>query len=209
MKKLLIAILPCLFCIPALAQTVLPYSKFLSFWIEQLSENRFKYNDNKNQWVLGRGFVLDKTEATQFALHNMPKNYRPQEDNYQITIQNGTDGIAFIDVLFYKDNTFHELLTFAKDHGENLIETNSHNLQKYQFNFEGFTIELSVYTQEIKATSDKDKAITQTQDVSYNIYNYTIYTGIEPASPWLTKQRAKQEKQDTKGKKKQNISDYM
>lgn len=209
MKKLLIAILPCLFCIPVLAQTVFPYSKFLSWSDEQLSENRFKYNSNKNQWVLGRGFVLDKTEATLVALNNMSRNYRPQEDNYQITIQNGTDGIAFIDVLFYKDDTFHELLAFAKDHGENLVETNSHNLQKYQFNFEGFTIELSVHTQEIKATSEKDKAIAQTQDISYNIYNYTIYTGIEPASPWLTKQRAKQEKQDAKGKKKQTVSDYM
>ena len=207
MKKLFIVILLCLFCIPISAQTTFPYSKFLSYTDEQLAEARFKYDNNKNQWVLAKGFTPDKTEAKRLA--KLFPNQTPSEDNYRITIQNGANGVAFIDVLFYKDATFHELLTFAKEYGKNLQETNLLGQQKYQFDFEDFSIELSACTQEVKATTHNNTTITKTQDTSYNIYNYKIRTGIEPTSPWLTKQRTKQEKRDSKGKKKQSISNYM
>ena len=105
MKKLFIVILLCLFCIPISAQTTFPYSKFLSYTDEQLAEARFKYDNNKNQWVLAKGFTPDKTEAKRLA--KLFPNQTPSEDNYRITIQNGANGVAFIDVLFYKDATFH------------------------------------------------------------------------------------------------------
>lgn len=207
MKKLFLVILLSLYCIPISAQTSFPYSRFLSCTDDQLAEARFKYDNKKNQWILSKGSTPDKTNVKRFAL--IFPGQKPEENNYRIIIQKGAEGTAFVDVLFYKDATFHELLSFAREHGENLIETSLPGQQKYRFNFGEFSIELSACSQEIKVTTHNNEAIAQTQDVSYNIYNYTIYTGIEPSSPWHSQQRARQEKRDAKGKKKQSISDYM
>ena len=48
----------------------------------------------------------------------------------------------------------------------------------------------------------------KTKDNSYNEYIYTIYTGVEAESEYLSKQAAKQQKRDDKGKKQNNVDNF-
>ncbi len=117
MKKLFMAVvLTCSTLITLHAQTSLPYAKMLSLTKEQLKEGKFKYDDYRNQYVLRKGNGWNSAANIINALGGVSADIKPHPDDYQITIQNGADGqVAWIDVLFYKDETYHQLLTWAQD----------------------------------------------------------------------------------------------
>jgi hypothetical protein len=46
-------------------------------------------------------------------------------------------------------------------------------------------------------------------DESYNEYEFTIRTEVEPWSEYLEKKAAKKAKRDAKGKKKQTVDELM
>ena len=208
MKKLLM-ILCLALPLAGFAQAEFPYSKMLNMTSEQLRDAKFKYDDDRNQDVLRKSNGLQATSNVLSALNGTTADIRPDVNDYQVVIQYGDEGIAFVEVTFYKDDTYHELLTFANDRGTDLLETNSGKLDKVQFNFDQYSFVLSSETQEIKTTTGRTMAAAKTKDESYNVYRYVILTGKPASSPWLTKQAAKQEKRDAKGRKKQSVSDLM
>lgn len=211
MKKLLMAaLLTCGFSMASQAQTALPYAKMLSLTKEQLKEGKFKYDDYRNQYVLRKGNGWNTTSNVLSALNGQTADIKPHPDDYQITIQNGADGqVAWVDVLFYKDETYHRLLTWAQDNGADLLETTSGKLTKQQFNYEDYNLELSLYVNGVQTTTRNTSAAAKTMDQSYNTYHFTIITKNPPASDFLTKEAAKQAKRDAKGKKKKSVDDLM
>lgn len=211
MKKLLMAaLLTCGFSMASQAQTALPYAKMLSLTKEQLKEGKFKYDDYRNQYILRKGNGWNTTSNVLSALNGQTADIKPHPDDYQITIQNGADGqVAWVDVLFYKDETYHRLLTWAQDNGADLLETTSGKLTKQQFNYEDYNLELSLYVNGVQTTTRNTSAAAKTMDQSYNTYHFTIITKNPPASDFLTKEAAKQAKRDAKGKKKKSVDDLM
>ena len=108
------------------------------------------------------------------------------------------------------DDTYHKLLTFAKDNGVDLLETDSNNLHVYQFNYGDYSITLQRREIKITATTGRtNAALVKSFDRSYNAYQFTIYTGVEATSPYLTRQAAKKAKKEAKGKKKDSVNDFM
>lgn len=208
MKKILMTLLLAL-PLAGFAQAEFPYSKLLYMTTDQLREGKFKYDGDRNQDVLRKTNGVQVTANVLSALGGAGADIRPHVNDYQVVIQYGDEGIAFVEVTFYKDDTYHDLLTFANDRGTDLLETNSGKLDKVQFNFDQYSFLLSRETREIKATTDRTAAQAKTFDESYNVYRYVILTGKPASSPWLTRQAAKQEKRDAKGKKKQSVSDLM
>lgn len=211
MKKFIMAaVLTCGLCLTARAQTTLPYAKMLSLTKEQLKEGKFKYDDYRNQYVLRKGNGWNDAANIMNALGGASADIRPHPDDYQITIQNGADGqVAWVDVLFYKDETYHRLLTWAQDNGADLLETASGKLTKHQFNYEAYNLELSLYVNGVQTTTRNTSAAAKTMDQSYNTYHFTIYTKNPAASAYLDKEAAKQAKRDAKGKKKKSVDDLM
>lgn len=193
----------------ASAQTEFPYSKMLRMSSSELLEANFKYDKNKNQYVLTRSQGLQKTANILNAINGATADIRPHSSDYKVIIQNGESGVAFVSVIFYSDDTFHELLTFANDHGNNLLETNSGKLNKLQFNYSDYAILLEMNRIGVTAVTTNTRAAAKALDESYNEYTYSIITGIQPSSKWHTKNAGKQEKRDDKGKKKSNVADLM
>ncbi|WP_300728088.1 hypothetical protein [uncultured Rikenella sp.] len=192
------------------AQTALPYEKMLSLTQEQLKEGKFKYDKYRNQYVLRKSNGLNATANVLNALNGHAADVRPHPDDYQITIQQSeNETVAWVDVLFYKDETYHQLLTWARDNGCDLIETSSGKLTKQQFNYEDYNLELTLYVNGVQTTTSSTAAIAKTKDESYNTYHFTIYTKNPAVSDFLTKQAAKEAKRDAKGKKKQSVEDLM
>ena len=211
MKKLIAtAALLCGLCTVVSGQTTMPYAKMLSLTKEQLKEGKFKYDDFRNQYVLRKGNGWNDAANIMNALGGASADIKPHPDDYQITIQDGADGeVAWVDVLFYKDETYHQLLTWARDNGVDLLETTSGKLTKHQFNYENYNLELSLYVNGVQTTTQKTSAAAKTKDESYNTYHFTIYTKNPAASDYLTKEAAKQAKRDAKGKKKKSVDDLM
>jgi hypothetical protein len=116
-----------------------------------------------------------------------------------------------LEVYFYDDNIYHRLLTFLKDNGESLVETSSGKLIKYQAYYDGYALELNMEQHIISRSSSytADSRTIKNVDESYNEYQFIIRTEIEPWSPRMDKQSAKQEKRDAKGKKKRSVEELM
>ncbi len=210
-----------------------PYSKLFTMTGDQLSAQKFKYDSNHNWEALKKSsnFLLSPADMVRMSDGHMI-DIKPDVNDYLTLIQYGKEGIAYVQVLFYKDETYHELLAFAKEKGENLVETSTGNFEKITFTYAGYSFELSNRTCHLSSTQQKSVSTTttrpttvtsnkpassttttttqgQTVDQTYNIYQYFVYTGVEPSSPWLDKQAGKQQQRDDKGKKKQNASDLM
>lgn len=211
MKKILTTTaLLCSIIFSTAAQAQLPYAKMLSLTKEQLKEGKFKYDDYRNQYILRKGNGWNITSNILSGLNGETADIKPHPDDYQITIQNGENNqVSFVDVLFYKDETYHQLLTWSQDNGGNLLETTSGKLTKQQFNYEDYNLELSLEVTGIQTTTTKTAAAAKTKDESYNTYHFTIYTKTPASSDFLTKEAAKQDKRDAKGKKKQSVNDLM
>ena len=201
--------------------STIPYGKMLHMSSEELLSNKFKFNSEKNQYTLQKKNGLKVAASIIGALGDIPTNYIPDVNDYHITIQEGKSGPAYIEVIFYDTNLYHQILTFGKDHGLQFLETNSNLLDKKQFNYADYSFALtnSVKTQSSTQTSTRDvnshlstakeTTTSAAHDESYNIYTFTIYTGIEPSSDYIMKQKEKSLKRDIKGKKKGSAADFM
>lgn len=186
-----------------------PYAKMVKMSPEELIDANFKYDKKKNQFILVKNHGLQATANILSALNGTTNDIRPDARDYKITVQYGPDGCAFVEVIFYADETYHDILTYASDNGENLLETNSSTLHKVQYNIGEFSMELTRRLQAMSTSQVSSGALAATKDNSYNIYTYVIFTGKAADSEWLQKEAAKQAKKDSKGKKKSNVSDLM
>lgn len=209
MKKLLLLLILSLGLSTAFAQeesdTSFPYGKMLKMSPDELIAAKFKYDSNKNQYVLTKRNGLNQTAAILGALSGTPQNYVPHVDDYTVLIQGGEDGYSFIQVTFYDANVYDKVFEFATTSGENTVETGSGNIK---FFYCGYEFELSRHTVSQSASAgNRNTAVSK--DQSYVVYNFIINTGIPPYSTWHTKQAIKELKRESKGKKKQSAADLM
>jgi hypothetical protein len=188
-----------------------PYSKILKYSQDDFRNEKFKYDEDNNQWILRKSHGGRVALNILSAISGGDADIRPDKRDYAITAQMGDNElIAYVNVLFYDDDTFHKLLTFAKDNGENLVDTDSDNIHMYQFNYGGYNLSLQIKPIKITATTGRTNvALVKSIDKSYNAYQFTIYTGVEATSPYLTRQAAKKARKEAKGKKKDSVNDYM
>lgn len=211
MKKVLLAIFALCVAFAARAQEF-PYSKYLNYTKEQFKDSRFKYHKKTNTWVLNKISALNTTLNVLAIIADADEELRPDVNDYCIVAQLGeADTVAWVEVYFYNDNTYHKLLTFLKDNGEKLVETSSGKLVKHQAFYGDYALELDMEQHIISRTSARtaDPKTVKNVDESYNEYQFTIRSSVKPWSEYLEKQAAKQAKRDAKGKKKQSIDDLM
>lgn len=192
-----------------------PYSKIFNMTRQELLAENFKYNANKNQ------YVLDKTNGWNIAAGVMTGDVQPHENDYTIVVQYDQACVTSLVVTFFNTSLYHELLSFAADNGENLLETGSMATHKTQFNYEGLMFELS--SSEVSYSKTESSAVgvavadnaavavgsATTHDRSYEIYTYIIDTGLAPASKWHSNEAAKQQRRDEKGRKKRTAAEYL
>ena len=215
MKKIGLFLMTLCIALAVHAQNV-PYSKYLNYSKEEFKENRFKYDDETNTWMLRKTSGLHATLNVLAVIASAEEDVRPSTNDYAIVVQMGAEGKAsYVKVKFYSDDTYHTLLTFLKDNGNDLVETSSGKLIKHQAFHGDYALELNMEQNNVTRTSSHtatryiDSKAKKTKDVSYNKYDFTIKTDVEPWSEYLEKQAAKKAKRDAKGKKKQSVDELM
>lgn len=186
-----------------------PYGKMLKMSDDELSAAKFKYDRYKNQWVLRKLNGLNKASNIMSALSGVAANYVPHKDDYQVTIQRGTTGVAYIEVNFFDNNIYHDIITFAMDNGSDVLETKSGKITKTQFGYDNYLFSLISHAVSQGAISSGNYRSATTKDESYESFVFTIYTDIEPASLFLEKQTEAQNKRDAAGKKKKSAAELM
>lgn len=189
-----------------------PYSKYLKFDKKEFKENNFKYDDNTNTWALSKTSGLKTTLNILAIIADASEDIRPDSKDYTILVQMGKEKEAsYVKVKFYSDETYHKLLTFLKDNGKDLVETSSGKLVKHQAFYGDYAIELNMNQHIISRTSARtfDYKAVKSVDESYNEYQFTIQTDVEPWSKYLEKQAEKKAKRDAKKKKKQSVDELM
>ena len=194
MKKVLLSILTLCMAIVVNAQD-LPYSKFLNFSKDEFQTNGFKYDADTNTWA------IRKTNGWHTTLNVLAV----------IADAKGDGEPAYVKVVYYKDETYHKLLTFMKDNGNNMVETASGKLIKHQAFYGNYALELNMEQHIVSRTSARtfDSKAVKNVDESYNEYEFIINTGVEPWSNYLERQAAKRAKRDAKGKKKKTVDELM
>lgn len=207
MKKILATLL-LIFVASYTMNAQLPYSKLLGLSEEGLKEGHFKYDKNKNQYVLKKSNGLNKTMNIISGLNGTTADIKPHPNDYVVILQRGRDAVSSLTVVFYKDETFHEIQTWLAENNIDVLETNSGKLTMQKFNYDDYSIELDIEKVGISTTTGNTAALSKSIDESYNMYTYTIYTGILPYSKWHEKQANKKAQKDEKGKKK-NLDDLM
>ena len=184
----------------------LPYSKYLNFNKKEFKENHFKYDDETNTWALRKTNGWNTAFNVLAIIADAMEEVRPGRNDYSIVVQLGKESKAsYVKVVCYSDETYHKLLTFMKDHGQDLVETSSGKLIKHQANYGDYALELNMEQHLVSRTSARtaDPKTLKNVDESYNEYEFIIQTEVEPWSEYLEKQAAKKAKRDAKGKKKQ------
>ena len=210
MKKVLLLIFTCLVTL-AHAQEV-PYSKYLNFSKQEFKDNHFKYDDETNTWALRKVNGWHTTFNVLAIIADAIEDVRPGRNDYSIVVQMGKENKAsYVKVVCYSDETYHKLLTFMKDHGQNTIETSSGKLIKHQAFYGDYALELNMEQHQVSRTSARtiDPKTVKNVDESYNEYEFTIRTEVEPWSEYLEKKAAKKAKRDAKGKKKKSVDELM
>ena len=190
----------------------LPYSKYLNYSKSEFKENRFKYDEETNTWALKKTSGLNTTLNVLAIIADAQEEVRPGRNDYSIVVQLGKENKAsYVKVLCYSDETYHKLLTFMKDHGQNMVETSSGKLTKHQAFYGDYALELNMEHHNISRTSARtaDSKTVKNVDESYNEYVFVIKTNVEPWSIYLEKQAAKKAKRDAKGKKKKSVDELM
>ena len=215
MKKFVVFLLTLCTAYALHAQDV-PYSKYLNFTKQEFKENRFKYDDDTNTWVLRKTSGLNTTLNVLAIIGGAEDDVRPSEKDYAIVVQMGAeDKAAYVTVKFYSDETYHTLLTFLKDNGKDFVETSSGKIIKHQAYHGDYALELNMKQHGVTRTSSHtasrfiDSKATKMKDESYNEYQFTITTDVAPWSKYLEKQAAKKAKREAKGKKKQSVDELM
>ena len=211
MRKLFLLTIAACMAVAASAQE-LPYSKYLNFDKKDFRENHFKYNDKTNTWSVSKinGWMTAFNVLAVVA--DGIEDVRPARNDYSILVQLGKDDkVAFIKVWFYNSQTYHKLLKFVKENGQNIIETSSGKLRKHTATYGNYSIVLGMEQHIISRTSARtiDPMAVKTVDESYNEYEFTIDTGVEPWSKKIEKRAAKSAKRDAKGKKKRSVEEMM
>ena len=190
----------------------LPYSKYFQFDKKEFKENHFKYDDETNTWALRKVNGWHTTFNVLAIIADGIEDVRPGRNDYSIVIQMGKEQKAsYVKVVCYNDETYHKLLAFMKDHGQNMVETSSGKLIKHQANYGDYALELNMEQHQKSRTSARtiDPKALKNVDESYNEYEFTIRTDVEPWSEYLEKKAAKKAKRDAKGKKKKSVDELM
>ena len=190
----------------------LPYSKYFQFDKKEFKENHFKYDDETNTWALRKVNGWHTTFNVLAIIADGIEDVRPGRNDYSIVVQMGKENKAsYVKVVCYSDETYHKLLTFIKDHGQNTVETSSGKLIKHQAFYGDYALELNMEQHQVSRTSARsiDPKTLKNVDESYNKYEFTIRTEVEPWSEYLEKKAAKKAKRDAKGKKKKTIDELM
>ena len=211
MKQVLLLIFTCCMALAVHAQEV-PYSKYLQFSKKEFKDNHFKYDDETNTWALRKVNGWHTTFNVLAIIADAIEDVRPGRNDYSIVVQMGKENKAsYVKVVCYSDETYHKLLTFMKDHGQNTVETSSGKLTKHQAFYGDYTLELNMEQHQVSRTSARtiDPKTLKNVDESYNEYEFTIRTEVEPWSEYLEKKAAKKAKRDAKGKKKQTVDELM
>ena len=211
MKQVLLLIFTCCVALAVHAQEV-PYSKYLQFSKKEFKDNHFKYDDETNTWALRKVNGWHTTFNVLAIIADAIEDVRPGRNDYSIVVQMGKENKAsYVKVVCYSDETYHKLLTFMKDHGQNTIETSSGKLTKHQAFYGDYALELNMEQHQVSRTSARtiDPKTVKNVDESYNEYEFTIRTEVEPWSEYLEKKAAKKAKRDAKGKKKQTVDELM
>lgn len=211
MKQALLLIFTVCVALTVQAQE-LPYSKYLQFSKKEFKENHFKYDDETNTWSLRKTNGWHTTLNVLAIIADASEEIRPGRNDYSIVVQLGKENKAsYIKVVCYNDETYHKLLTFMKDHGQDIVETSSGKLTKHQANYGDYALELNMKHHQVSRTSARtaDPKTLKNVDESYNEYQFIIYTDVEPWSEYLEKKAAKKAKRDAKGKKKQTVDEMM
>ena len=203
MKQVLLLIFTCCMALTVHAQEV-PYSKYLQFDKKEFKDNHFKYDDETNTWALRKVNGWHTTFNVLAIIADAIEEIRPGRNDYSIVIQMGKEQKAsYVKVVCYNDETYHKLLTFMKDHGQNMVETSSGKLIKHQANYGDYALELNMEQHQKSRTSARtiDPKTVKNVDESYNEYEFTIRTEVEPWSEYLEKKAAKKAKREEKGRK--------
>lgn len=211
MKKLFLLTIAVCMAVAASAQE-LPYSKYLNFDKKDFRENHFKYNDKTNTWSVSKVNGWMTAFNVLAVVADGIEDVRPARNDYSILVQLGKDNkVSFVKVWFYNSDTYHKVLKFVKEKAQNIIETSSGKLSKYMATYGDYSIELGMEQHIISRTSARtvDPKAVKTVDESYNEYEFTIETGVEPWSKKLEKRAAKSAKRDAKGKKKRTVEEMM
>ena len=211
MKQILLLIFTCCMALAVHAQEV-PYSKYLQFSKKEFKDNHFKYDDETNTWALRKVNGWHTTFNVLAIIADAIEDVRPGRNDYNIVVQMGKENKAsYVKVVCYSDETYHKLLTFMKDHGQNTVETSSGNLIKHQAFYGDYALELNMEQHQVSRTSARtiDPKALKNVDESYNKYEFTIRTEVEPWSEYLEKKAAKKAKRDAKGKKKKTVDELM
>ena len=190
----------------------LPYSKYFQFDKKEFKENHFKYDDETNTWALWKVNGWHTTFNVLAIIADGIEDVRPGRNDYSIVVQMGKENKAsYVKVVCYSDETYHKLLTFIKDYGQNTVETSSGKLIKHQAFYGDYALELNMEQHQVSRTSARsiDPKTLKNVDESYNKYEFTIRTEVEPWSEYLEKKAAKKAKRDAKGKKKKTIDELM
>lgn len=136
------------------------------------------------------------------AIGGQSADIKPHPDDYIIVMQKGKNAVSSLTVIFYKNETFHEIQTWLADNNIDVLETNSGKLTMQKFNYEDYSIELDIEKIGVSTTTGNTAALAKSIDESYNIYTYTIYTGIPPYSKWHEKQANKKPREMKREKRK-------
>ncbi len=192
-----------IFSVSAFAQ--LPYSKMMGLSHDQLIEKNFKYDKKKNQFVLTKTDGLNSTLNVLTALSGQAATYQPSVKDYSITLQYGqADSLSSLTAVFYSDDTYNEIQTWLAENNIQAISSGSGKVSILKFTYENLDIELrsQAFIQSAgQTTASRYAANSNSIDKSFNIYTYTIFTGIAPLSEWHSKLQAKKDKDKAKGKK--------
>ena len=211
MKQVLLLIFTCCMALTVHAQEV-PYSKYLQFSKKEFKDNHFKYDDETNTWALRKVNGWHTTFNVLAIIADAIEDVRPGRNDYSIVVQMGKeDKASYVKVVCYSDETYHKLLTFMKDHGQNTVETSSGKLTKHQAFYGDYALDLNMEQHQVSRTSARtiDPKTVKNVDESYNEYEFTIRTEVEPWSEYLEKKAAKKAKRDAKGKKKKTVDELM
>lgn len=187
----------------------LPYSKILDLTNDELKEKKFKFNSNRNLYSLSKKNGLNNVSNILSAVNGNSADVRPHVEDYIISLQKGADNAnSSLSVVFYSDDAYHTISTWLAENNLDVIRTSSGKLTIEKFNYEGLSVELTTELVEIKTVTKNTFAAAKSVDESYNVYTYTIFTGVEPQSKWHTKEAEKRAKKKLKGGK-QDLDDLL
>ena len=111
--------------IAANAQDI-PYSKYLSFSKKEFKENNFKYDVDTNTWAMRKVNGWNTAINVLAIIADAQEEVRPGRNDYSIVVQMGKEDVAaYIKVVYYNDETYHKLLTFMKDNGNDTLRLQS------------------------------------------------------------------------------------